>query len=284
MSILGVAQCDTDGLVCYQCDKVAHGRDCNHLAKCGPHEVCSNQRYITQDGHIYYKSGCVAKAFCPPSTGRKRSDFSDCTECCTQDYCNKDLCDYPKVTELENRCLECDDVESPSMCRDVVRCGTDQICYADQRYDLGFQAHRFKLGCREKTQCANHIVNLLGRDLEKRASVCHECCSTENCNRKLCAKGTPPTTTGPTPHSGTGTGCTDFVPDCKTLDLKTQLCSNHALAVGVCPKYCNICGQKPTCISIDPPECATLSTLSNFCANSNLVTTHKCFKTCRHCI
>ncbi|XP_052814163.1 thrombospondin-2-like [Mya arenaria] len=73
-------------------------------------------------------------------------------------------------------------------------------------------------------------AGIVGRALNTRQMTgCHECCSTHECNGRLCAHEKP-------------TACIDSVTvDCALLNSLLNLCSDVDHAKTICSKYCGLC-------------------------------------------
>ncbi|XP_052777516.1 putative epidermal cell surface receptor [Mya arenaria] len=181
------------GRMCYTCDHVAHPRDCDRVIECQQGESCNVISYAQLDGHYYFTSGCVKTELCPTGTSAfGKRDIAFCNRCCDSDYCNKELCDAKETTEHGPRCLQCSTVEHPSHCGAVAECARGQVCYTREKYVFG--ELRYQLGCADPG-CAPRTYRQV---LQKRAGMCQQCCSGENCNRDLC-KNTGSSLTQPPP-------------------------------------------------------------------------------------
>ncbi|KAL4236283.1 hypothetical protein ACF0H5_004670 [Mactra antiquata] len=169
----------TDAVLCYKCDHVAHPRDCASIMECADGEVCNVISYAQPDGHFYYKTGCKQKSACPLNAVGKK-DIAFCNRCCTDDYCNKELCDLKSTATHGPRCLQCTTVEHPTHCGAVTECNIGEVCYTMEKYVFG--ELRYQMGC-----ALPGCTPRSRRDIfDKRASSCQQCCTGENCNRQLC--------------------------------------------------------------------------------------------------
>ncbi|XP_060579784.1 coadhesin-like [Ruditapes philippinarum] len=89
------------------------------------------------------------------------------------------------------------------------------------------------LGCTDNQQCgvsAGAAGSLVGRGVNRRQqSQCHECCSTDKCNKNLCSHLTP------------GTCIDDAKADCAYLNTFFDICQDIHHAKLVCPNFCKLC-------------------------------------------
>ncbi|XP_060553146.1 A disintegrin and metalloproteinase with thrombospondin motifs adt-2-like isoform X1 [Ruditapes philippinarum] len=130
-------------------------------------------------------------------------------------------------------CYSCTNIFNKDNCTHTAKCGSGQLCYQDSS-DIG-QSPAYNLGCIDKHKCSTTnsgggASQLVGRDLQKRQTEsCHECCSTDNCNKHLCEHFKPAT-------------CIDDVKiDCGFLNTVTNICADIHHAKTICPKFCDLC-------------------------------------------
>lgn len=127
------------------------------------------------------------------------------------------------------QCYNCSNISDPDECLSVTECRVGQSCYMDQLSN----GQTKTMGCTENSQCgvtAGAAGALVGRDLDERGiSACHECCSTDKCNKNLCAHLKPSV-------------CIDDVKfDCALLNTVFNTCQDIHHAKTVCPKFCGLC-------------------------------------------
>ncbi|OWF47849.1 uncharacterized protein LOC110453858 [Mizuhopecten yessoensis] len=231
------------GPLCYNCDRLPKQRDCNTIVQCGPNERCYGEHYVTSGAVQMFRSGCKDTAHC--SRKKKKSESTLCTSCCTRDYCNIQLCDRP--IQLGKRCLACDDVIDPRMCTRDIQCDADQMCYAEEIYNVN-KEKRYRLGCAPKLSCGYFGAPQIGRrhvtgSSHSRAttSYCGQCCDTgKNCNRDLCRTGAvgydllmPPPLQN----------CFDYDSSyCAGLIASDPLaCNERTVRYLMCPRSCSVC-------------------------------------------
>ncbi|CAC5391688.1 unnamed protein product [Mytilus coruscus] len=56
------------GPVCLQCDQVAQPSDCKNIKLCGDQELCVMQKYVTNDGAVWFDVGCSSSKHCSSIT------------------------------------------------------------------------------------------------------------------------------------------------------------------------------------------------------------------------
>ncbi|XP_045179462.1 A disintegrin and metalloproteinase with thrombospondin motifs adt-1-like [Mercenaria mercenaria] len=133
------------------------------------------------------------------------------------------------VDSLE--CFHCTNIDSVDNCTSISRCSYGQSCYLD--FVSSGQTNVFNLGCIENQKCGvlpNNGPGIVGRDVNKRQSqTCHECCSTDNCNKHLCEHLKP-------------TACVDSEKvDCAYMNTVANLCLDILHAKTICPRFCGLC-------------------------------------------
>ncbi|XP_060598969.1 uncharacterized protein LOC132752639 [Ruditapes philippinarum] len=79
-------------------------------------------------------------------------------------------------------CFSCSGVADLNSCDATITCGQGQSCSLEM--DVSGQTTSYTLGCKDTQICDTH-PGLIGRDLS-----CHECCSTDNCNKHICKPST----------------------------------------------------------------------------------------------
>ncbi|XP_060563934.1 thrombospondin-1-like [Ruditapes philippinarum] len=131
-------------------------------------------------------------------------------------------------------CYSCTNIFNKDNCTHTAKCGSGQLCYQDLS-DIG-QSPAYHLGCIDKHKCSttnsggSGALQLVGRDLQKRQTEsCHECCSTDNCNKHLCGHFKP-------------SSCIDNENiDCGFLNTVTNICADIHHAKTICPRFCDLC-------------------------------------------
>ncbi|XP_045184120.2 SCO-spondin-like isoform X1 [Mercenaria mercenaria] len=127
------------------------------------------------------------------------------------------------------QCYNCTDIADVSKCLTITECRASQSCYMEFKAS----GQTKTLGCTDNQQCGvtgDVAGSLVGRDLSGRQEPdCHECCSTDKCNRNLCE------------HLKPGT-CTDDVKvDCAWMNSFFNICKDIHRAKLICPKFCVLC-------------------------------------------
>ncbi|CAC5362921.1 HMCN [Mytilus coruscus] len=153
--------------------------DTNIVTECGDHEICSVERYVTNDGLILFNVGCEDRQLCArnnPSIVRpiignplvgKRDSTIICHHCCDdKDLCNMNMCGVAvRLPMGSNICYDC------PLAMDANKCNHISLCDQD-------------------SQCAQIAQS-------NPQGICSFCCDTNLCNRNCTIKSTiaPPTTT-----------------------------------------------------------------------------------------
>ncbi|XP_052248325.1 uncharacterized protein LOC127856260 isoform X4 [Dreissena polymorpha] len=206
-------------LVCLNCPDAAHPRFCKHVTTCSVGEKCGIETFVSTDGDLLYKLGCVDTNFCTatPSlksqNGNHGNQFVACQSCCdNHDLCNDVGCNSTGFPINRGPiCFNCEALPGDYACHKVEHCEPHEVCFKDAT--LEFQTDMmYSSGCRSKHNCADNIVDpvvLLGKrhvtddvytENKRSVSVCTSCCAGDLCNVQC--KGTgqypPPTTTSTT--------------------------------------------------------------------------------------
>ncbi|XP_071138664.1 uncharacterized protein [Mytilus edulis] len=168
--------------------------DTTIVTECGDHEVCAVERYVTNDGIIFYNVGCKDRQLCianPLGPGKGDETFI-CRHCCDdKDLCNMNQCgarvNLPVGSTI---CYSCPLAMDANKCNHITLCDRDSACSIKQTQNL-IGKPRWSHGCSEKTQCATIAQS-------NPQGICSFCCDTELCNRNCTIRSTiapPPTTT-----------------------------------------------------------------------------------------
>ncbi|XP_063438620.1 uncharacterized protein LOC134719557 [Mytilus trossulus] len=176
--------------------------DTTIVTECGDHEICSVERYVTNDGIILYNVGCKDRQYCianplgkritnPLGLG-KRAETVICRHCCEdKDLCNMNQCGARVNLPIGSTiCYSCPLAMDANKCNHITLCDQDNACSIKQTQNL-IGKPRWSHGCSEKTQCATIA-------LSNPQGICSFCCDTELCNRNCTIRSTiapPPTTT-----------------------------------------------------------------------------------------
>ncbi|XP_052084328.1 uncharacterized protein LOC127721604 [Mytilus californianus] len=177
--------------------------DTDIVTECGDHEICSVERYVTNDGLILFNVGCEDRQLCArnnpsivrPIIGKplvgKRESTIICHHCCDdKDLCNMNMCGVAVTLPIgSNICYDCPLAMDANKCNHISLCDQDSACSIKQTRNLIGQP-RWTHGCSEKSQCAKIAQS-------NPQGICSFCCDTDLCNRNCTIKSTiaPPTTT-----------------------------------------------------------------------------------------
>ncbi|XP_060081148.1 uncharacterized protein LOC132560501 [Ylistrum balloti] len=121
---------------CLTCSYISHPWFCDNYTHCEDGEICHIRKMITHNGHIQYTSGCVSDKSCSVD-GSFHGSFGTpyghvaCVECCHGDFCNNKGCGDPGPPSRATRgplCFQCEKMTSPSDCRTLASCSSDQVC------------------------------------------------------------------------------------------------------------------------------------------------------------
>uniref|UniRef100_A0A194AM67 Uncharacterized protein n=1 Tax=Pinctada fucata TaxID=50426 RepID=A0A194AM67_PINFU len=189
-------------LTCYNCPKVADSVDCQTTTTCEADEQCFTDKYIDEQGNVFFSLSCKSKRVCdilsslgkrylPEDLGERerRSVIHLCTQCCAAGMCNNKLCTAITTVKPAARCYHCDAEEDPESCVDIKTCDDHEECIAEYVY-LANGQKRHRLGCRSKRLCEaalQHGGNLHHGKRESNKVLCLGCCNDrEGCNHKGC--------------------------------------------------------------------------------------------------
>ncbi|XP_053390727.1 uncharacterized protein LOC128553573 [Mercenaria mercenaria] len=128
-------------------------------------------------------------------------------------------------------CHNCSSINDVNDCVSTSPCRYGQSCYLTSKHNG--DTPLYTLGCMDHQVCGqqSHVSGaLVGRDLtERQTSDCHECCSTDNCNKYLCQHLKP-------------AACIDDVKvDCALMNTIFNICQDIHHAKTVCSKFCGLC-------------------------------------------
>ncbi|VDI26558.1 Hypothetical predicted protein [Mytilus galloprovincialis] len=194
LSVLLVITSANAKIRCLEGVRLTSPLDTTIVTECGDHEICSVERYVTNDGIILYNVGCKDRQYCianPLGIG-KRAETVICRHCCEdKDLCNMNQCgarvNLPVGSTI---CYKCPLAMDANKCNHITLCDRDSSCSIKQTQNL-IGKPRWSHGCSEKTQCATIAQN-------NPQGICSFCCDTELCNRNCTIRSTiapPPTTT-----------------------------------------------------------------------------------------
>nr|XP_011441913.2 uncharacterized protein LOC105338466 isoform X1 [Crassostrea gigas] len=159
---------------CFNCpDRVAYPRDCPFITRCGDHEVCFVDQFVSPDGNIFFRSGCRSKAMCGLGGRRDISpekrqvgvggEIKVCENCCSSDHCNYGGCGQDSLPPPSKRgpiCYNCFQQQTEAGCNRITVCPEDCECHImrapDANYDLAYTT-----GCvRKSINCRSDLLPL----------------------------------------------------------------------------------------------------------------------------
>ncbi|XP_078326703.1 uncharacterized protein LOC111127590 [Crassostrea virginica] len=165
--ISSIIQGSFAAISCFNCpDRVAYPRDCPFITKCGDHEICYVDQFVSPDGHVFFRSGCRSKAMCGFGGGRRDipverrqvgvgGEIKVCEECCSSDHCNYGGCGQKTLPPPSQRgpiCYNCFQQQSEDGCNRVTVCPEDCECHIMRAPDANFDL-AFTTGCVRKSTC-----------------------------------------------------------------------------------------------------------------------------------
>ncbi|XP_052085205.1 uncharacterized protein LOC127722360 [Mytilus californianus] len=168
----------TASLTCLSCsNNLAQPHDCNRVTRCGDHEECFTDRFVTDDGHYYFKVGCrdIDRCISPVAVGRRR-DINLCSDCCNSTLCNaQQRCGSKGINLRGGRlCYNCQTgTLRADDCNTITLCSNQQSCQIQQISTI-FGESRWKSGCEENTKCLSISKNT--------TSCINNCCNSSLCN------------------------------------------------------------------------------------------------------
>ncbi|VDH94021.1 Hypothetical predicted protein [Mytilus galloprovincialis] len=196
---------------CLDCKGVSQPEDCPVVTRCGPHEQCSVEEYVTNDGNTLYDVGCKDVQRCNLNGfGRRQANTTAsikreigtvvCSECCNSrlfPLCNIAGCGIKKpILPVGSKiCFKCPSSIHPDECTQLTLCNKNQSCFITETKNL-LGHHRWQHGCIDKQSCSSQSNSA--------SSTCSNCCDMDVCNDN-CNKSTVTTTTlkpstSPTKH------------------------------------------------------------------------------------
>lgn len=229
----------TDALLCYSCTDVKDNENCFNITVCPDGEACFGRADGFQTAEVKHTTGCTKELMPPRKNGT--SGYTFCSQTCKEDFCNLHTCQLGNKTRPP-RCQSCDFVDSPTDCKSIVECKTNEVCFAEKV--TTFQKIKYRLGCVNEKECEVHPVSLQAL-VGKRTSVntCSVCCKSDHCSKYACS----PNPTGKVfqlkPISP-GAQCVDSdAALCTTLGRFNVDACGETSVVKACPKSCVVCNH-----------------------------------------
>ncbi|CAG2244972.1 unnamed protein product [Mytilus edulis] len=224
---------------CLDCKGVSQPEDCPVVTRCGPHEQCSVEEYVTNDGNALYDVGCKDIQRCNLNGfGRRQANTTTsikreigtvvCSECCNSrlfPLCNIAGCGIKKpILPVGSKiCYKCPSSIHPDECTQLTLCNKNQSCSSQSN---------------------------------SASSTCSNCCDMDVCNDN-CNKSTVTTTTlkpSPSPTKSLTSRSTTS----KILSTSTQASTMPPTVTTLTPKTTTISTLKTTA---NPTPSTTMSTL-----------------------
>ncbi|XP_052276445.1 coadhesin-like isoform X1 [Dreissena polymorpha] len=107
----------SDSLECYSCHGIHDITTCRNITTCGANQACYHRMRADASGNVM-DVGCVDHALCVDagtligrSLKRLRQTSSSCSECCSTDRCNDQLCSH----NLPSACVDDETVDCAKM-------------------------------------------------------------------------------------------------------------------------------------------------------------------------
>ncbi|XP_076078998.1 protein lin-12-like [Mytilus galloprovincialis] len=258
-------QSEARGPVCLQCDQIAQPSDCKNIKRCEDQELCVMQKYVTNNGAVWFDVGCSSSKHCSSITSvlgkrnydvgilpsalstlrsnakqhilssyiRSAGDTIVCEKCCFGDLCNAgSMCETIGFLH-EMVCLHCVTTNAAA-CNTIELCDKDQKCFIEKVVNSSTSNIAWKTGCRHKDVC-QQLQSSPGTE------CLSSCCSSDLCNSK-CS------------NDNTDALCVDKSLTCSNKTFQSFVCSQTKLQ-DVCPRSCGLCHCTPnpcihgTCIS-----------------------------------
>ncbi|XP_045169361.2 uncharacterized protein LOC123532071 [Mercenaria mercenaria] len=189
-----------EAIRCFECRNIPFPRECTKVVECSSDEYCSVEQVVVASGNVVFNSGCLHNSRCS-STGisligkrsayisnRKRSaDVTICSECCKDDFCNKNGCGTTEVPfgQRGPYCFNCDAAIDAKSCSDVTVCGKNELC----------MLYSPVLQTTYKSQCETQLLCDALSKVPSSHKCAPICCQTDFCNNQC---GTPSNITMPT--------------------------------------------------------------------------------------
>ncbi|XP_071137084.1 delta and Notch-like epidermal growth factor-related receptor [Mytilus edulis] len=245
-------QSEGRGPVCLQCDQVAQPSDCKNVRQCGDQELCIMQKYITNDGNVWFDVGCSGTQHCSPITSilgkrdydegvlpiasstlkrnaiqnsissdvRSVGDTVVCEKCCFGDICNAgSMCGTVGFLH-EMICFNCITTMTTNeeRCNTIKLCDKDQKCFIEKVVNGSTSSITWKTGCRHQDEC-QQLQSSPG------TKCLSSCCSSDLCNMKC---------------YNNYTACVDKSHTCTNKTFESFVCSQTQLQ-DACPRSCGLC-------------------------------------------
>ncbi|XP_060593869.1 uncharacterized protein LOC132748313 [Ruditapes philippinarum] len=213
--------------LCLFCTDAVLPSDCNVITKCGPHERCYVNSYVTSIGTIRYNLGCKDSQKCdntilvgrreepsgqntllsrdnsPHSLGddvKRATGTLICGECCVGELCNSAGCGNTGFPAQRGPiCYSCQEQNGTNDCNKLAVCGRDEVCMLVATQNPMTHAHRYQTKCEGKQRCEDEMgrrqtpsLSIFGRKRASNTGInCEvECCSEDLCNTKCTPRDT----------------------------------------------------------------------------------------------
>ncbi|KAL4216471.1 hypothetical protein ACF0H5_024195 [Mactra antiquata] len=183
------------GPICFHCQRIPEARYCNHVTRCGEHEICYVEQFVSSSGTLFYDVGCRDNLLCKSkrsiddSTNTVQEETGDivtCSSCCHGNHCNTGGCGSQPMIDISSGirgpiCMNCPlGQKQPEYCDIVTVCNRDQSCYLHPKDDFT-GVRLYTSGC--TSSCTTDSV-LIGKRV---ITSCTGCCRTDFCNMNCTA-------------------------------------------------------------------------------------------------
>ncbi|XP_052786117.1 E-selectin-like [Mya arenaria] len=205
----------TEYKFCLACTDAVSPHTCDHVTKCGIHESCYVDTFVTSMGTLRYSMGCRDALQCETPVSRSRKSSSEsvaednsgnskastesysedsgvpivCSVCCNGSLCNSGGCGYDQfpVFSANTRgpvCFDCAQQRRTDDCDKIRICSRDEVCEL-RKTTVGTDSEiLWTTQCLHTNACpaaTSHI--LVGRKRQSTAGLADNmCCGEDLCN------------------------------------------------------------------------------------------------------
>ncbi|XP_060583969.1 A disintegrin and metalloproteinase with thrombospondin motifs adt-1-like [Ruditapes philippinarum] len=228
-----------DSLLCYSCSDLKSNEECFNTTICPDGEACYGRADGFLTSEVKHTTGCTKEL--KPQRRNDSLGYSFCAKTCRDNLCNLHSCQLLDNSTKPPRCLACDSVDSPSLCKKVVQCNSNEVCFSERVFTFHNAVYRF--GCVKEKDCSAQPVNMaaiLGKRADEKS--CSVCCKTEHCNINACSNY-PVGQMFPLSPISSGI-CTDSdAALCSTFGrLRADACKEQ-IVLNRCPSSCGVCAH-----------------------------------------
>ncbi|KAL4232583.1 hypothetical protein ACF0H5_007273 [Mactra antiquata] len=192
----------TTALSCLACKDSPRSRDCQYTIRCGAHESCYTDTYVTSSGSVLNMLGCRDTRQCKsqvnmvPVGKRSTDDILVCSDCCHGNLCNSELCNAEKgylsvpLTSRGPICYSCDQQLDVDSCHVIKECGIQEECMLKRIVTQVGHDIVYTTDCVHITECNEELHkyksqnstsnNLIGKRSNNNCLL--KCCRGDLCN------------------------------------------------------------------------------------------------------